>query len=105
MQVPASQENVVVVKSARSDNSKHAHEDILSLVDNQVNESLKRLLPQMLTESLKGAGLASSDKHQPREEMLTSQKEFPRKRKKAMRGVMILFQVHGLVGSIVNQIT
>ena len=48
LQVPASQENVVVVESARSDNSKHAHQDILSLVDNQVNESLKRLLPQML---------------------------------------------------------
>ena len=58
--MPVSQENVVVVQSARSDNSKHAHEDILSLVDNQVNETLKRLLPQMLTESLKGAGLAPS---------------------------------------------
>ena len=52
LQVPASQENVIVAGSARSGNSKHIDEDVLSLVNNQVAESLKRLLPQMLTESL-----------------------------------------------------
>ena len=51
---------MLLLSTVPANNSKHAHEDILSLVDNQVNESLKRLLPQMLTESLKGAGFAPS---------------------------------------------
>lgn len=107
--VTASQENNVVVGSARFNNGKCAKEDIMSLVNNQITESLKKLLPPMLIESLSDKGLTPSSSRtsnpQLSAETLTSQKKFLKNRKKATRIVMILYQVLGLVGSIVRQIT
>ena len=58
--------------------------DIFLLVDNQVTESLERILPQILTESLKGAGLAPSSSSTSTERRDVDISEgIPEKRKKS----------------------
>lgn len=57
LQVPALQENDIVVQSARSDKSSLTSEQICSLVNTQVAESIQNILPQLLSESLQTSGL------------------------------------------------
>ena len=55
--MPASPENDSIIQSTRSDKSSLTSDGVRSLVDTQVAESIQKILPHLLKESLQRSGV------------------------------------------------